>query len=126
MKSLDEFFYELYGSGSPAAAFTTLQYHHNSALPDEVRKAANRGWRIFPVTQIAKLTGDPDLLIGEATCEISRLEELGAKHTPCEWRVVAGPCSLLCILQMDRQQGRGSFAALVPDLEECLTLQARR
>jgi hypothetical protein len=36
-----------------------------------VREAANRGWRIFPVTQLAKLTGNPDLLMGDATCEVS-------------------------------------------------------
>jgi hypothetical protein len=39
--------------------------------------------------------------------------------------IALGP-SGLCVLVLDGTVGKASFAALVPDLEECLTLQARR
>lgn len=117
----EKFFLEHYGPGSPSAAF-----NRHPALPDEVREAANRGWRIFPVPEVAKLTGNPDLLIDSATSEISSLEEVAAEHYPLwGFRAAVGPSSL-CILQLDGPQGKNAFAALVQDQEECLTLQAVR
>lgn len=111
---------------SPTAAFTTsLSNCHPSTLPHEVREAAGLGLLLFPFSLVAKLTENPILLIGEATCEISRLEELAAEYSPCEWRVAIGPSSL-CVLQLVGPEGRNSFAALSQDQGECLTLQAHR
>jgi len=97
MKSVEEFFLEHHGPSSPSAV-TTRQLNCRSALPDEAREAAN---------------------------EISRLEELAAEYFPlCGWRVVVG--SALCVVELDGQQGRNSYAALAQDQEECLTLQSGR
>jgi hypothetical protein len=122
--NIEQFFSE--HLNSPAAAFTTSPSScRPSTLPQEVREAANLGMLIFPVSQVAKLTGNPNLLIGEATCEICRLEELAAKYWPYEWRVAIGPSSL-CVLQLAGPEGRSSYAALSQDEGECFTLQAHR
>lgn len=110
---------------SPSAAFTSSVGHSPSALPGEVRQAANLGWWIFPVSPLAKLTGNPDLLIGEAICDVSRLEEFAAAYPSCGWRVAIAPSSL-CVLQIVGPEGRNSFASLSQDQGELLTLQARR
>jgi hypothetical protein len=108
-----------------SAAFNFSPSNHPPTLPQEVRQAANLGWRIFPVSPLAKLTGNPDLLIAEATCETSRLEELAAEYPSSEWRVAAGRSSL-CVLQVVGPEGKNSLAALSQDQGECLTLQSRR
>jgi hypothetical protein len=108
-----------------SAAFNCSPSHHPPTLPEEVRQAANLGWRIFPVSPLAKLTGNPNLLIAEAVCEVFRLEEFAAEYPSCEWRVAIGPSSL-CVLQVVGPEGRKSFAALSQDQGECLTLQSRR
>lgn len=124
MKSLNESFLD--GPGSPAAAFASRHYNRHAILPEDVRQAANLGLRIFPVSLLAKLKGTPDLFNGAATSDISSLEKLAAAAYPVhEWRVALGPSSL-CALQFDGETARKSFAALVPDLDECFTLQARR
>jgi hypothetical protein len=124
MKSLDEVFFD--GPGSPAAAFASRHYNRHAILPGDVRQAANLGLRIFPVSLLAKLKGTPDLFIGAATSDISSLEKLVAAAYPVhEWRVALGPSSL-CVLQFDGETARKLFAALLPDLDKCFTLQARR
>lgn len=126
MKSIEELFSDLARrQNSSSAAFTAHGYNHYPVLPDAVREAANRGWQIFPGSPHPKLVGNPDLLIGEATSDISRLEELAAEYPSCNWRVAAGPSSL-CILKLVGQQGRNSFAVLSQEQGECLTLQAHR
>lgn len=123
---MEEFLFDLAlrRSSSPAA-FASQQENHDRALSDPVRQAANRGWQIFPISPLARLKGNPDLLIGEATNVVARLEELAAEYPLCGWRVAVGPSSL-CILELDGPQGRGSFSALSQEQGECLTLQARR
>lgn len=124
MKSLNEAFLD--GPGSPAAAFASRHYNRHAILPEDVRQVANLGLRIFPVSLLAKLKGTPDLLIGAAARDISSLEKLASAAYPVQdWRVALGPSSL-CVLQFDGETARRSFAALVPDLDECFTLQARR
>ena len=108
-----------------SAAFNCSPSHTSPTLPEEVRQAANLGWRIFPVSPLAKMTGNPDLLIAEAVCEIFRLEEFAAEYPSCEWRVAIGPSSL-CVLQVVGPEGRKSFAALSQDQGQCLALQSRR
>lgn len=111
-------------SGSFSGAFRSR--HFNPDLPDEVRELAHLGLKLFPVSLAAKLAGDPDRLIASATDDILLLETLSAAAQPLYGhRLSLGP-SGLCVLVIDGAMGRASFAALVPDLEECLTLQARR
>ncbi len=123
--NLEDYFFEKYGPGSPSTASTSCAGNLSLGLPEEVRQAANRGWHVFPISPLAKFTAQPDLLIREATSEITRLEEFAAEYPLCGWRVAAGPSSL-CILRLDGQDGRNSFAAFNQDLGECLTLQARQ
>jgi hypothetical protein len=126
MKSIEEFLSNLERRpGSPAPRFTTNRHPNHPSLPDAVRQAANRGWQGFPVSLVARATARPDLLIGEATRDISRLEELAAEYPGCDWRVALGPSSL-CILELDGPEGRDTFAALSQEQGDCLTLQARR
>lgn len=123
MKSLNGAF--LQGRASRAAAFAASHYNRYANLPVEVREAANLGLRIFPVSLLAKLKGTSDLFISAATSDLSSLEKLAAAAYPVhEWRVALGPSSL-CVLQFNGEAARKSFAALVPDLDECFTLQAR-
>jgi hypothetical protein len=125
MKSLEEFWVEQFGPISPSAAFTSRRENHPSTLPEEVRQTANLGMAIFPESPLAKLTGNHDLLIAEATSDMNRLEELSAEHGTCGWRVAVDQSSL-CILELVGPVGRESFAALSVDQGECLTLQAHR
>lgn len=106
-------------------AFTSGRKEPLSTLDPEVCKAANRGFEVFPDLEIARLTGRPELLIGEATSEISRLEEFAAEYPLCAWRVAVGQ-SGLCVLRVDGPQGRASLATLSHDQEGTLTLLARR
>jgi len=85
--NLEDYFLEKYGPSSPSTASTTSAGNLSSGLPEEVRQAAKRGWHVFPVSPLAKFTAQPDLLIGEATSEISRLEEFAAEYPLCGWRV---------------------------------------
>ena len=126
MKSIEEFLSDLKRrQTSCSGALTSQQHNRRPVLPQAVRQAANRRWQIFPVYPLAKLNGNRDLLIGEATSDISRLEELAAEYPLCGWGVAVGPSSL-CILEVSGAQGSDSLAALSREEGECLTLQARR
>jgi len=111
--------------GSPSGAFTSSSDPSSTDLPREVCEAANLGWRIFPVSLFAKLTGNPDLLIGEASCNLSRLKELATAYSLYEWRVAIGPSSL-CVLKINGPEGRNSVVALSRDQEECVALRSGR
>jgi hypothetical protein len=116
-----EQFFQRHPSSPSSEAFTVH-------LPDEVREAMNRGLHVFPVSLPAKLNGQADRLIGEATCDAFRLEELAASpaaHPVCEFRIAIGP-SRLCVVQLDGHAGRKQFAAVLDGADECHTLQARR
>lgn len=111
-------------SGSFSGAFQSR--HFNQNLSDEVRELAHRGLKLFTVSLAANLNDCPEEFISEATSDISLLEELSVAAQPLwGYRLALGP-SGLCVLILEGAVGRASFAALVPDLEECLTLQARR
>jgi hypothetical protein len=119
---LNQFFSRL--SSAPAGAFNSRYY--NQTLPEEMRELARLGLRIFPVSLAAKLNGCPDCLIADATDEISLIEELSAAAQPLwGYRGALGP-SGLCVLVLEGEAGRTSLASLVPDLDECFTLKARR
>lgn len=121
--NIERFITEHLSSHSAARPSSPTDRH--PALPDEVRQAANLGWQVFPVSPLAKLTGNPDLLIDESTSEILRLEQLSAEYPSCQWRVAVGPSSL-CVVQIVGLEGGNSFAAISQDEEECFTLQSRR
>jgi hypothetical protein len=126
MKSIEMYLSELARHrNSQYAASTSRDNNCLLTLPEEVRQAANRGWQIFPVSPLAKFSGNPDLLIAEATSEVSRLEEFAAEYPTCRWRVALGSSSL-CALELEGQAGRESFTAVAGDQGESLTLQARR
>ena len=125
MKSIEVFLSELARNNSQSAASTSYDNISRSRLAEEVRQVARRGWQIFPVSPLAKFSGNPDLLIAEATSQVSRLGELAAEYPACRWRVALGLASL-CALELEGQAGRKSFTALAGDQGECLTLQARR
>lgn len=120
---LDQFFSQL--PSAPSGAFNSR--HFNQDLSDEVRELARQGLKLFPVSLAAKLAGDPDRLIASATDDILSLQESSAAVAQPLWghRLSLGP-SGLCVLVLAGTIGRASIAALVPDLDDCLTLQARR
>lgn len=110
-------------SDSFSAAFDNRRC--NQDLLEEVHDLVQRGLKLFPVSMAAKLNGCPDRLIDDATEHISLLVELSATACPLwGYRLAIGP-SGVCILILDGAVGRASFSALVPDLDECHTLQAR-
>lgn len=97
----------------------------NQDFLEEVHDLVRRGLKLFPVSMAAKLNGCPDLLIADATDSVSLLYELSAAALPLlGLRLSIGP-SGVCVLVLTGAVGRASFAALIPDLDECLTLQAR-
>ena len=111
-------------SGLFSGAFDSR--HFNQDLSDEVRDLARLGLKLFPVSLSAKLAGDPNRLIAVATDDVTLLEELSAAAQPLwGYRLALGP-SGLCVLILAGTVGRASFTALVPGLDECLTLQERR
>ena len=112
-------------SGSFSGAFNSR--YCNQELLEQAHELACRGLKLFPVSLASKLNGCPDEFISEATSDISLLQELSAAAAQplLGLSLALGP-SGLCVLVLDGTVGKASFAALVPDLEECLTLQARR
>lgn len=125
MRSLEEFFSERNTQALADRALTSATHQSRFELHPELRQAANRGFEIFPVPEIARLAGQQERLIGEATSDISRLEELAGEYPFCGWRVALGP-SRLCLLRIEGIQGRVSIAALSRHEEDYLTLQAQR
>ncbi len=119
---LNQFFSQL--TSAPSGAFNSR--YCNQDLLEQVRELAYQGLKLFPVNLCAKLAGDQDRLIASATDDILLLQELLVAAQPL-WghRLALGP-SDLCVLILEGALGRASFAALVPDLDDCRTLQARR
>ncbi len=124
MRSLDDFFNEHNKRDFRGLAQTSATRRSRFELHPELRQAANRGLAIFPVPESARLTGQPEMLIGEATSQTSRLEELAAEHPNCSWRAALGP-SKLCAMRIDGTLGRASLAARSRDEEDSFTLRAK-
>jgi hypothetical protein len=110
-------------SDAPSGPFNSQR---NQDLLEEVRELTYRGLQLFPVSLTAKLSGNPNKFLPAATSDLSLLEELSSAAEQPLWghRLALGP-SGLCVLILDGTVGRASLAALVPDLDECVTLQAR-
>ena len=124
MKTLEEFFSDHNICISPRPRVDFSQRESFSALSQELHDTANRGFAIFPVPELARLTAQRDLLIGEATSDISRLEELAATYPLSTWRAAVGP-SGYCVVRMNAQEGVTWFAAKCQDHGvDCLTLTA--
>ena len=119
--NLEQFFSR--PSGSFSGAFNSR--HLNQDLSDDVRELARLGLKLFPVSLAAKLAGDSDRLMAGATDDILLLEALSAAAQPLYGHRLSLGASGLCVLVIDGAVGRASFAALVPDLDDCLTLRAR-
>jgi len=115
MKSIEVFLSELARNNSQSAASTSYDNISRSRLAEEVRQVARRGWQIFPVSPLAKFSGNPDLLIAEATSQVSRLGELAAEYPACRWRVALGLASALSSWR-DRRGGNPS--PLLPGIKE--------
>jgi hypothetical protein len=124
MKSPEVFLSELNLSSRSAVVMTT-RLNPVPSLSCEVRQAANRGLAVFPVPEFAKLTGKPEFFIGEATSDISRLEEWAAEHPSCTWHGAVG-LSRQCVVRIDGMKGRVWFAAKNEDQADCRTLSVER
>lgn len=121
MMDLEKFLSQ--SSNAPSAAPNYCQ--PNEDFLKAAHDLARRGLKLFPVSVAAKLNGYPDSLIADATDDVSILYKLSAAARPLlGLRLAIGP-SDVCVLVLTGAIGRASFAALVPDLDECLTLQAR-
>jgi bifunctional DNA primase/polymerase-like protein/primase-like protein len=83
----------------------------HSTLPEEVRTAAARGWRLLPVKPRAKTP-----LVKEwqkvATSNLDQLEGWAGQFPGCNWGVATGPDSGVWVLDVDGEKGRESLAAL--------------
>ena len=121
----EKFLTERKSRGSPGTASVSFMENRDAAFIREMRQTANRGLAIFPVSEFARLSGNPDLLIGEATTDIHRLEELALDIQLCTWRAAIGP-SRLCVMQVNGPLGRATVETLSRSQGECLTLWSQR
>lgn len=113
MKSIETFLSEI-SQRSGNAGLTPARTAAVHGLHPRVRQAAAQGLAVFPVPDIARLTGNPDILIGEATTDLFRLEELAGGYPGCTWRSAVG-LSRLCIIRIDGIAGREWFSSASED-----------
>ncbi len=79
-----------------------------SALPSEIREAARRSWRIFPVQPQGKrplVKGWPQ----SATTCLDRLESWARQFPGCKWGVTTGLASGIFILDSDGEAGEDAL-----------------
>lgn len=114
-----------FGRSSRGAAFSPKRGKPLVSLRTAVQQATIRGLRIVPVPQIVQWTGKPELLVKEATLEITRLEELAAMYPLCAWRAAIGS-SRLCVVRLEEPVGRAWFAAKSENQGDCRTLSDTR
>ena len=124
MKSPEEFLSELCRS-SRGETLKLAKAKPLSRLHAEVQQAANLGLPVFPVPEVARLTGRPESLIAEATSDICRLEELASEYASCAWHAAAG-MSRFCVVRVDGMRGAAWFAAKNDGLDNCCTLSVVR
>ncbi len=91
----------------------TLDPAHNPAqLPAEVRDAAGRGWRIFPVLTCLRHSPATSEHLAEATNDLATLEEWAAMIPGCGWGLATGQESGVFALEMDVELGAAACAHL--------------
>lgn len=81
-------------------------------LSEEVRRAASRGWRLFPIKARDK---KPPLIKGWrdlATSKLDQLEAWAVEFPGCNWGLATGPGSGVFILDVDGEPGLASLNAL--------------
>ena len=125
MKSIEEFLSERNRRSAISATCDSRQRKPISPLPAAVVQAANLGFQIFPEPEMARLLGQQEQLIDEASNDTSRLEELAALYPSCLWRVALDQ-SRICVIRLDGPEGRASLAKMSEDEADCLTLSAER
>jgi len=125
MKSIEQFFSEQNRRNVINTACDSQQRKPLSPLHDEVLQAASRGFQVFPEPEMARLFGQQEQLIDEASNDTSRLKELAALYPSCLWRVALDQ-SRLCVIRLDGPEGRASLARMSEDEADCLTLAAQR
>jgi hypothetical protein len=80
-------------------------------IPPEVRAAAGRGWRLFPVEARGKLPlikGWPEA----ATSDIAQLETWAHQYPACNWGLATGTGSGVVVIDVDGAEGRAALADL--------------
>lgn len=122
MRSPEQFFAELGQISRQTVSTPTTPYPLTSLHP-EVRQAVNRGLAVFPVSEIAQWTGNPERLTEQATDEVSRLQELAAENPRCAWRATS---SRFCVIRIQGPEGRAWFAAKNSDQDDVRTLTVVR
>lgn len=104
-------------------------FQSNPTLPEEVRKAASRGWRLFPVKARDK---KPPLLKGwrdKATCNLEQLEAWAVEFPGCNWGMATGRGSGVFVLDMDGEPGLASLLAFHrqgKEIPDTLTVNTER
>jgi hypothetical protein len=111
---------------STIAMPTSLNHLQRSAdLPMEVRQAADRCWRLFPLqghSRFAKADFE-----GAATCDLGVLEHLAIQYRDCNWALLTGQASGVFVCEVDSTCGRTALHALNEgdwDCEETLQSKA--
>ena len=99
-------------SGTPSSTTSSGLVVHPSSplrqLPDQVRRLAARGWRLFPCREKAKeplIRKWPDL----ASSNIDQIELWYRRWPVCNWGIVTGQRSGIWVLDCDGQDGLESF-----------------
>jgi hypothetical protein len=79
-------------------------------IPEEVRQAVARGWRLLPVQAHGKIP-----LVKEwqkvATRDLAKLEAWAHEFPGCNWGVATGPGSGIFVLDIDGEQGLAAVHA---------------
>jgi Bifunctional DNA primase/polymerase, N-terminal len=98
----------------------------NSAdLPIEVRQAASRRWRLFPVQALSRF-GPASAQFEVATCDLNALERLANECHDCNWALATGQASGVFVLEVSSECGRTALHSLSEEEWDCEeTLQSR-
>ncbi|MFZ1083445.1 MAG: bifunctional DNA primase/polymerase [Terracidiphilus sp.] len=96
-------------------------------LPQAIRDAAKRGWKVFPI--LADSLFAVDALIGTATNDISILEHIPSSYPSCGYGLQTGSASGVCVAEMVGTHGASALYKLagitghdVGDIWDGLTL----
>jgi Bifunctional DNA primase/polymerase, N-terminal len=97
-------------------------------VTSEIRSAAQRGWKLFPVRVRGKLPLI-DKWPARASSDPAMLEEWASKYRGCNWGIATGQPSGVFVIDVDGDAGRASLADLKRQgyiLPETLTVTTGR